>query len=47
MRNSSITKTTIKNQFNYKEAFVVLAQGQSGGLWLIWSDEVDITCYRS
>jgi hypothetical protein len=42
-RNSSITKTAIKNRFNYKEAFVVPAQGQSGGLWLIWSDEVDIT----
>jgi hypothetical protein len=42
-RNSSITKTTIKNWFNYNDAFVVPAQGQSGGLWMIWNDDVDIT----
>jgi endonuclease/exonuclease/phosphatase family metal-dependent hydrolase len=42
-RNSSITKTAIKNHFNLNDAFVVPAQGQSGGLWLIWNDEVHIT----
>jgi hypothetical protein len=41
-RNASITKTTIKNRFNYHDAFVVPAQGQSGGLWLIWTNDVDI-----
>lgn len=41
-RNASITKTAIKNHFNYKDAFVVPVQGQSGGLWLIWNDEVDL-----
>jgi hypothetical protein len=42
-RNASITRASIKNRFNYKDAFVVLAQGQSGGLWLIWNDDVDLT----
>jgi endonuclease/exonuclease/phosphatase family metal-dependent hydrolase len=42
MRKSSITKTAITNQFNYNDAFVVPAQGQLGGLWLIWNDEVDL-----
>jgi len=41
-RNSSITKTAIKNRFNYYVAFVVPAQGQSGGLWLLWNDDVDL-----
>jgi hypothetical protein len=27
------------NRFNYFDVFVVPAQGQSGGLWLIWNDE--------
>jgi hypothetical protein len=34
-RNSSITTTTIRNRFNYNEAFVVPAQCQPGGLWLL------------
>ena len=42
-RNSSITKTSITNHFNLNDAFVVPAQGQSGGLWLMWNNEVDIT----
>jgi len=41
-RNSSINKTAIKNRFNYYVAFVVPAQGQSGGLWLLWNDDVDL-----
>jgi hypothetical protein len=41
-RNSSITTTTIRNRFNYNEAFVVPAQCQPGGLWLLWNDEIDI-----
>ena len=42
-RNSSIKRTSLINRFNYFDAFVVPAQSQSGGLWLIWNDEVDIT----
>jgi hypothetical protein len=42
-RNASITKNAIKNHFNYKDAFVVTSQGQSGGLWLIWNDDIDLT----
>jgi hypothetical protein len=41
-RNSFITKTAIKNRFNDHDAFVVHAQGQSGGLRLIWTNDVDI-----
>jgi len=42
-RNSSISSSSIKNHFNYNDAFVVPSIGQSGGLWLIWSDEVDVS----
>jgi hypothetical protein len=41
-RNASITKNALKNHFNYKDAFVVPSQGQSGGLWLIWNDDIDL-----
>jgi endonuclease/exonuclease/phosphatase family metal-dependent hydrolase len=44
-RNSTITKSSIKNHFNRKDAFVVPSNGKSGGLWLMWSDEIDITIF--
>ncbi|XP_021318754.1 uncharacterized protein LOC8083452 isoform X2 [Sorghum bicolor] len=42
-RNTSISRTAIVNRFNVLDAFVVQAQGQSGGLWLIWTQAVSIT----
>lgn len=39
---NSIKRTALVNHFNYFDAFVVSAQGQSGGLWLIWNDDVDL-----
>lgn len=42
-RNHSITSTSIKNRFNINDAFVVPSQGQSGGLWLLWTDEVTVS----
>ena len=42
-RNSSISRTTIINCFNADNAFVVPAVGQSGGLWLIWKQDIAIT----
>jgi hypothetical protein len=41
-RNLTITGTLLINQFNYSDTVVVPAQGQSGGLWLLWNHEVDI-----
>jgi hypothetical protein len=40
---ASITKNAIKNHFNYKDTFVVPSEGQSGGLWLLWNDDIDLT----
>jgi hypothetical protein len=31
------------NHFNATDAFVVPAQGQSGGLWLLWKQDISIT----
>jgi hypothetical protein len=31
------------NRFNSFDAFVVPSLGQSGGLWLIWNNEVNLT----
>lgn len=41
-RNSSISETTIKNRFNVDAVHVVPAQGQSGGLWLLVKNDVDV-----
>lgn len=42
-RKSSISKSSIINHLNLNDAFVVPSQDESGGLWLLWTDEVDIT----
>jgi hypothetical protein len=42
-QNSNITKTAIKNHFNLSDAFVFPSQGQSGGFWLMWNDEINVT----
>lgn len=42
-RNASISRTSLINRFSVVDAFVVPAQGQSGGLWLIWKQDIIIT----
>jgi hypothetical protein len=46
-RNSSISRVSIKNRFNLSDVFVVPSQGHSGGLWLMWNDEVVVTVIDS
>jgi endonuclease/exonuclease/phosphatase family metal-dependent hydrolase len=46
-RNSSISRTALINHFPINDAFVISAQGRSGGLWLLWNNEVDITVLDS
>jgi hypothetical protein len=41
-RNSSISVSSLVNHFNLNDAFVVPSQGQSGGLWLMWTDEIEL-----
>ena len=41
-RNSTIKRTALANRFNYFDAFVVPAQGQSGGLWLLIKQDIDV-----
>lgn len=41
-RNSTIKCSTIINWFNFSDAFVVPTEGQSGGLWFFWNNEVTI-----
>jgi exonuclease III len=41
-RNSSISVSSLVNHFNLNGAFVVPSQGQSGGLWLMWTDEIEL-----
>jgi hypothetical protein len=41
-RNSKITATQLVNFFPIKDSFVVPAAGLSGGLWVLWTDDVDL-----
>ena len=42
-RSSRCTSTQLNNRFNISASFVVPSVGLSGGLWLLWSDEVSIS----
>jgi hypothetical protein len=41
-RNFSISVSSLVNHFNLNDAFVVPSQGHSGGLWLMWTDEIEL-----
>ena len=41
-RNSRITANELNNHFLISDSFVVPAVGFSGGLWVMWTDDVDV-----
>ena len=46
-RNSHITANDLTDHFHVSDSFVVLAIGLSGGLWLMWNDDVDVDIISS
>jgi hypothetical protein len=46
-RNSRFSKTALINHFNVSNAYIVPPQEMSGGLWLLWHHDVDITVESS
>ncbi|GJN35577.1 hypothetical protein PR202_gb24367 [Eleusine coracana subsp. coracana] len=42
-RSVHITKSQLISHYSLQDAHVVPAAGQSGGLWLMWKDDVDLT----
>jgi hypothetical protein len=42
-RSSKITPVQLNVRFNIANSFVVPSVGLSGGLWLLWSDEVQVS----
>jgi hypothetical protein len=44
-RNSSILVSSLKSHFNLNDDFVVPSQGQSGGLWLMRNDEIELAIF--
>ncbi|GJN05669.1 hypothetical protein PR202_ga23319 [Eleusine coracana subsp. coracana] len=42
-RSINTTRTQLINRFSIHEAHVIPAAGQSGGLWLMWKDDVSLT----
>lgn len=43
IRTSKYNSTQLNNRFNIAGSFVVPSAGFSGGLWLLWNDEVQVT----
>ena len=41
-RNSSISRSSLINKFKAADAFVASSIGQSGGLWLIWMQDISV-----
>jgi hypothetical protein len=39
-RSSKCTASQLKARFNLTGSFVVPSEGLSGGLWLMWTDEI-------
>jgi len=46
-RNSRITANDLTDHFHVSDSFVVPAIGLSGGLWLMWNDDVDVDIISS
>ncbi|GJM93093.1 hypothetical protein PR202_ga09619 [Eleusine coracana subsp. coracana] len=46
-RSSRITKTHLINRYSVVDSYVVPSEGQSGGLWLMWNDDVSISVVQS
>ncbi|KAJ1258358.1 hypothetical protein BS78_10G069200 [Paspalum vaginatum] len=46
-RNAKITATQLNNHFSVSDSFVVPSIGLSGGLWVMWTDEVRIEIINS
>ena len=46
-RNTRITKTELVNKFNLDNAYIISAEGLSGGLWLLSRDQVDVNVVES
>jgi hypothetical protein len=42
-RTTSVARSSLINRFNAFDAFLVPAVGQSGGLWLIWTDDISLS----
>ena len=40
-RNSRITANDLTDHFHVSDSFVVPTIGLSGGLWLMWNDDVE------
>jgi hypothetical protein len=41
-RSSKCTSVQLNNHFNIADSYVVPSNGLSGGLWLMWTDEVEV-----
>ncbi|GJN20551.1 hypothetical protein PR202_gb07943 [Eleusine coracana subsp. coracana] len=46
-RSSCINRSHLINRFSVIDSYVVPANGQSGGLWFMWNDDITITVVQS
>ena len=47
IKSSKVNSAAINARINMADSFVVPSHSRSGGLWLMWSDELQVTVHSS
>lgn len=47
IKSSKVTSCDLLNRFDISDSIVVPARGSSGGLWLMWNDELQVSVYSA
>jgi hypothetical protein len=47
IKSSKIKSHDLNTRFNMSNSYVVPSQRRSGGLWLMWSDDIQVTVHSS
>ena len=46
-KTSKYNRVQLSNRFNMAHSFVVPSEGRSGGLWLLWDNDIDLKVIRA
>ena len=47
IKSSKVTSRDLLNRFDIFDSIVVPSRGSSGGLWLMWNDELQVSIYSA
>uniref|UniRef100_A0ACD5W9C5 Uncharacterized protein n=1 Tax=Avena sativa TaxID=4498 RepID=A0ACD5W9C5_AVESA len=46
-KNAKFTSAQISTRFNVNDSIIVPSRNRSGGLWMLWSDEVEVSVHMT